>query len=89
MPSGPATPVDMVVDYYKYDFEFAEPPRVTSLKNTQPLPTFKNFGNEVHFVADQRGYESVVYYVAGQYLKTDESGAIVDPRLKLNQVRYI
>ncbi|KAJ1295707.1 hypothetical protein BS78_01G243300 [Paspalum vaginatum] len=86
MPSGPATPVDMVIDYFKYDYEFAEPPRVTSLQNTQPLSTFKNFGDEVHFVADQRGYESVVYFVAEQYLKTDKSGAIVDPRLKLNQV---
>uniref|UniRef100_A0A0D9XJ20 Amine oxidase domain-containing protein n=1 Tax=Leersia perrieri TaxID=77586 RepID=A0A0D9XJ20_9ORYZ len=77
MPSGPSTPVDMVIDYYKYDYEFAEPPRVTSLQNTQPLPTFNNFGDEVHFVADQRGYESVVYLVAGKYLKTDKSGAIV------------
>ncbi|CAN6293608.1 unnamed protein product [Urochloa humidicola] len=86
MPSGPSTPVDMVIDYYKYDYEFAEPPRVTSLQNTMPLPTFKNFGDDVYFVADQRGYESVVYYIAGTYLKTNKSGAIVDPRLRLNKV---
>uniref|UniRef100_A0ACD5WPA4 Uncharacterized protein n=1 Tax=Avena sativa TaxID=4498 RepID=A0ACD5WPA4_AVESA len=87
MPAGPSMPVDMVLDYYQHDFEFAEPPRVTSLQNTLPLPTFDNFGDDVYFVADPRGYESVVYHVAGQYLKTDpESGAIVDPRLKLNTV---
>ncbi|KAF0928368.1 hypothetical protein E2562_003188 [Oryza meyeriana var. granulata] len=86
IPSGPAAPVDMVIDYYKYDYEFAEPPRVTSLQNTKPLPTFNNFGDDVHFVADQRGYESVVYHVAGNYLKMNKSGAIVDPRLKLNTV---
>ncbi|CAL4916363.1 unnamed protein product [Urochloa decumbens] len=85
-PSGPSTPVDMVLDYYKYDYEFAEPPRVTSLQNTMPLPTFKNFGDDVYFVADQRGYESIVYYIAGKYLKTNKSGAIVDPRLRLNKV---
>ncbi|RLN41330.1 hypothetical protein C2845_PM01G06080 [Panicum miliaceum] len=85
-PNGPATPVDMVVDYHKYDYEFAEPPRVTSLQNTVPLPTFSDFGDDVYFVADQRGYESVVYYLAGQYLKADKSGKIVDPRLKLNKV---
>ncbi|KAF8718078.1 hypothetical protein HU200_025556 [Digitaria exilis] len=86
-PNGPATPVDMAVDYRKYDFEFAEPPRVTSLQNAVPLPTFSDFGDDVYFVADQRGYESVVYYLAGQYLKSDESsGKIVDPRLKLNKV---
>ncbi|CAO2146129.1 unnamed protein product [Urochloa humidicola] len=86
MPSGPSMPVDMVVDYYKYDYEFAEPPRVTSLQNTMPLPTFKNFGDDVYFVADQRGYESVVYYIAGKYLKTNKSGDIVDKRLRLNKV---
>uniref|UniRef100_A0ACD5UKN0 Uncharacterized protein n=1 Tax=Avena sativa TaxID=4498 RepID=A0ACD5UKN0_AVESA len=87
MPTGPSTPVAMVLDYYRHDFEFGEPPRVTSLQNTQPLPTFRDFGHDLYFVADQRGYESVVYHVAGQYLETDpESGAIVDPRLKLNTV---
>ncbi|KAG0522886.1 hypothetical protein BDA96_07G076300 [Sorghum bicolor] len=85
-PNGPATPVDMVVDYYKYDYEFAEPPRVTSLQNVVPLPTFSDFGDDVYFVADQRGYEAVVYYLAGQFLKTDRSGKIVDPRLQLNKV---
>ncbi|KAL6649388.1 hypothetical protein ACP70R_013612 [Stipagrostis hirtigluma subsp. patula] len=85
-PNGPATPVDMVVDYFKYDYEFAEPPRVTSLQNTVPLATFSDFGDDVYFVADQRGYESVVYHLAGQYLKTDKSGNIVDPRLQLNKV---
>nr|ACF82996.1 unknown [Zea mays] len=85
--NGPATPVDMVVDYYKFDYEFAEPPRVTSLQNTVPLATFSDFGDDVYFVADQRGYEAVVYYLAGQYLKTDDkSGKIVDPRLQLNKV---
>ncbi|CAM0914139.1 unnamed protein product [Alopecurus aequalis] len=87
MPTGPSTPVDMVVDYYQHDFEFAEPPRVTSLQNTQPLPTFDDFGDDVYFVADPRGYESVVYHVAGQYLRTDpKTGAIVDPRVRLNTV---
>ncbi|MQM20932.1 hypothetical protein Taro_053961 [Colocasia esculenta] len=84
----PSTPLDMVVDYYSYDYEFAEPPRVTSLQNTQPLPTFANFGEDVYFVADQRGYESVVYDLAGQFLVTDGRGNIVDPRLKLGKVSY-
>ncbi|CAM0901750.1 unnamed protein product [Alopecurus aequalis] len=87
MPTGPSTPVDMVVDYFRHDFEFGEPPRATSLQNTQPLPTFNDFGHDVYFVADPRGYESVVYHVARQYLRSDrKSGAIVDPRLTLNTV---
>ncbi|CAD6265930.1 unnamed protein product [Miscanthus lutarioriparius] len=65
-PNGPATPVDMVVDYYKFDYEFAEPPRVTSLQNVVPLSTFSHFGDD--------------------FLKTDRSGKIVDPRLQLNKV---
>jgi polyamine oxidase len=86
LPNGPSSPVDMVVDYFTYDYEFAEPPRVTSLRNTVPLPTFTDFGDDNYFVADQRGYEAVVYYLAGQYLGADMSGNIVDARLQLNKV---
>ncbi|KRY05901.1 Polyamine oxidase, partial [Trichinella patagoniensis] len=50
------------------------------------LATFANFGEDVYFVADQRGYESVVYHVAHQFLKTNKDGTIVDPRLILNKV---
>ncbi|KAJ4751287.1 Polyamine oxidase [Rhynchospora pubera] len=82
----PSTPLDMVIDYYNFDYEFAEPPRVTSLQNTVPLATFANFGEDVYFVADQRGYQSVVYYVAKQFLKSDKTGAITDSRLMLNKV---
>ncbi|KAJ4795756.1 Polyamine oxidase [Rhynchospora pubera] len=82
----PSTPLDMVVDYYTYDYEFAEPPRVTSLQNTVPLPTFSNFGEDVYFVADQRGYQSVVYHTAHQFLKSDKTGTICDRRLMLNKV---
>uniref|UniRef100_A0A453JCK0 Amine oxidase domain-containing protein n=1 Tax=Aegilops tauschii subsp. strangulata TaxID=200361 RepID=A0A453JCK0_AEGTS len=69
LPNGPSAAVDMILDYFKYDYEFAEPPRVTSLQNTIPLATFSDFGDDVYFVADQRGYEAVVYHLAGQYLK--------------------
>ncbi|XP_052150609.1 LOW QUALITY PROTEIN: polyamine oxidase 1-like [Oryza glaberrima] len=86
LPNGPSSPVDMVVDYYLYDYEYAEPPRVTSLQNAVPQRTFSDFGDDVYFVADQRGYESVVHYLAGQYLNTDDSGNVADPRLQLNKV---
>ncbi|PKA58212.1 Polyamine oxidase [Apostasia shenzhenica] len=82
----PSAALEMVIDYYKFDYEFAEPPRVTSLQNTVPLPTFANFGEDVYFVADQRGYEIVVHNTAHQFLKTTKDGVIVDPRLQLNKV---
>ncbi|KAK6931061.1 Amine oxidase [Dillenia turbinata] len=92
MGSVPATPLEMAFDYYNNDYEFAEPPRVTSLENTQPLPTFENYGEDVYFVADSRGYETVVLYAAEQYLTTDKAGKITDPRLLLNkpvvEIRY-
>ncbi|KAI3850669.1 hypothetical protein MKW98_030729 [Papaver atlanticum] len=81
----PSTPLEMAIDYYTYDYEFGEPPRVTSLQNTEPLPTFTNFGEDLYFVADSRGYESVVHYVAKQFLTTNKAGDIIDPRLKLNK----
>lgn len=81
----------MVIDYYNYDYEFAEPPCVTSLQNTVPLPTFSNYGEDVYFVADPRGYQIVVYHVAYQFLKSQKTGAIrpiTDPRLLLNKVCF-
>ncbi|XP_077220860.1 polyamine oxidase 1-like isoform X3 [Tasmannia lanceolata] len=81
----PSAPIEMAIDYYNYDYEFAEPPRVTSLQNTEPLPTFSNFGEDLYFVADPRGYESVVYYVAKQYLTSNSAGQITDSRVKLNK----
>ncbi|KAI3982774.1 hypothetical protein MKX01_010257 [Papaver californicum] len=81
----PTTPLDIAVDYYTHDFEFAEPPRVTSLQNTEPLPTFTDFGEDLYLVADSRGFKSVVYYIAKQFLITDDAGDITDPRLKLNK----
>ncbi|RZC72583.1 hypothetical protein C5167_048062 [Papaver somniferum] len=74
------------VDYYTYDYEFGEPPRVTSLLNTEPLPTFTDFGEDLCLVADPRGFESVVYYLAKQFLTTNDAGDITDPRLKLNKI---
>ncbi|EFJ34103.1 hypothetical protein SELMODRAFT_439136 [Selaginella moellendorffii] len=81
----PSTPVEMVLDYYNYDYEFAEPPRVTSLKNTQPNPTFHNFGDSNFLVADQRGYSYLVQKLAEEFLDSKD-GVITDPRLKLNTV---
>lgn len=76
----------MVLDYYIYDYENAEPPRVTSLQRNLPLATFVNFGEDMYFVADQRGYEIVVHDLAKKILKTNENGSIIDPRLKLGKV---
>ncbi|XP_002986594.2 polyamine oxidase [Selaginella moellendorffii] len=81
----PKTPVEMVLDYYNYDYEFAEPPSVTSLKNTQPNPTFHNFGDDNYLVADQRGYSYLVQKLAEEFL-ANKNGKITDPRLQLNKV---
>lgn len=81
----PSDPVEQVLDYYHNDYEFAEPPRVTSLKSTQPLSTFEDFGEELHFVSDPRGYKAVVHYLANSYLQ-NKNGTTTDPRLKLNKI---
>ncbi|KAJ4978599.1 hypothetical protein NE237_009379 [Protea cynaroides] len=75
----------MVIDYYYYDFEDSEPRRVTSLKNTEPRQFEVDFGEDQYFVADGRGYASVVHYTATQFLSS-KLGIITDPRLKLNKV---
>ncbi|KAJ7566173.1 hypothetical protein O6H91_02G091200 [Diphasiastrum complanatum] len=83
--SVPSTPLEMTLDWQNYDFEFAEPPRITSLKNTQPNPTFVNFGNDEYFVADPRGYTYIVQRLAEEFL-TQQKGKIQDSRLQFHKV---
>ncbi|XP_037496176.1 polyamine oxidase 1 isoform X1 [Jatropha curcas] len=78
----PRTPLEMVVDYYHNDYEDGEPPKVTSLKHTYPRNEFVDHGEDPYFVADPRGFEIIVQYLAKQFL----SSLTTDPRLKLNKV---
>ena len=66
-------------------FECSEPPRVTSLKNVLPNPTFDEFGEDEYFVADSRGYEHIVHKIAQEFLVSSNEN-ISDNRLKLNKV---
>ncbi|KAH9769253.1 polyamine oxidase 1 [Citrus sinensis] len=81
----PMTPLEMAIDYFFNDYEDAEPPRITSLKTTYPRNQLVDFGEDSYFVADPRGFESVVHSVAKQFL-SHRHQVIRDPRLKLNKV---
>jgi polyamine oxidase len=81
----PRTPVETVVDFFYNDFEDAEPPRISSLKNTFPREEFESFGEDEYFVADPRGFVSVLHYIAKQFLYY-KNGVVADPRVKLNKV---
>lgn len=70
----PETPLEMAIDFFFYDFEIAEPPRVTSLKNVEPIATFEYYGEDEYFVADSRGYEHVVQRLARSF-----SPAVTEP----------
>eukprot|EP01018_Ginkgo_biloba_P022621 Gb_35099 [translate_table: standard] len=83
--SVPKSPLEMAIDFYFYDFEIAEPPRVTSLKNVEPIATFDTYGEDEYFVADSRGYEYLLHKIAEEFLKS-EKGSIIDNRLNLNKV---
>ncbi|KAH9304248.1 hypothetical protein KI387_008652, partial [Taxus chinensis] len=81
----PTTPLEMAIDFYFYDFESAEPPRVTSLMHVEPYATFVDFGEDNYFVADSRGYEHVVHELAKGFLNSTD-GNITDTRLQFNKV---
>lgn len=81
----PTSPLDMAIDYLNYDYEAAEPPRITSLKNVLPRPTFHDYGEDVYLVADQRGYVHLVHQLAKEFLKY-QGDDLVDPRVKFNKV---
>ncbi|XP_038724685.1 polyamine oxidase 1-like [Tripterygium wilfordii] len=81
----PTTPLEMVIDFYYNDYEDAEPPKYTSLKHTYPRGESEDFGESTYFVADPRGFESVVHYFSDEFL-LNKNGVIRDPRLRLNKV---
>ncbi|CAN1179762.1 Polyamine oxidase 1 [Linum perenne] len=84
----PKTPLEMVIDYFQNDYEEGEQPSVTSLKNTFPRQEYTDFGHKTYFVADPRGFQSIVHYIAHQFLSHHHGHQLIidDPRLKLNQV---
>ncbi|CAH9091979.1 unnamed protein product [Cuscuta europaea] len=74
--SIPSTPIELAIDFILHDFEMAE---------VEPIPTYVNFGEREYLVADERGYEHLLYKMAATFLSTSD-GKIVDTRVKLNTV---
>ena len=70
----PSSPGDNFIDWFAFDFCFAEPPNVTSLYNSQ-LATYEDFGPDDFFVTDQRGYAHLANCLAEDF---------IDGRLRLN-----
>lgn len=54
----------------------------------EPISTYVDFGEREFLVADERGYEHLLYKMAENFLFTSE-GKITDSRLKLNTVKFI
>ncbi|KAK4372144.1 hypothetical protein RND71_007528 [Anisodus tanguticus] len=75
-PSTPKTPIELAIDFILHDFEMAE---------VEPISTYVDFGEREFLVADERGYEHLLYKMAENFLFTSE-GKITDSRLKLNTV---
>ncbi|KAK1413292.1 hypothetical protein QVD17_35064 [Tagetes erecta] len=72
----PETPIELAIDFILHDFEMAE---------VEPISTYVDFGEREFLVADERGYEYLLYKLAEEFLVTS-NGKIMDNRLKLNSV---
>ncbi|XP_057807749.1 polyamine oxidase 1 isoform X2 [Salvia miltiorrhiza] len=75
--TAPKTPIELAIDFILHDFEMAE---------VEPISTYVEFGEREFLVADERGYEHLLYKMAETFLFTSEDGEISDSRLKLNKV---
>lgn len=76
-PSTPKTPIELAIDFILHDFEMAE---------VEPISTFVDYGEREFLVADERGYEHLVYKIAKTFLSTSEDDEILDNRLQFNKV---
>ncbi|XP_074316274.1 polyamine oxidase 1-like [Silene latifolia] len=81
----PKTPLERMVDFYSFDGEQAEAPRVTSLKHVLPRPEYSLYGEGEYFVADERGFEGIVHEIAKTCLAYKD-GRVIDARLYYNKV---
>ena len=75
-----STAEDEWIDWFEYDFCFAESPDNSSLFATIPLPTYNDFGEDTgdYFVSDSEGFSKVVRCLADEFLVQGDS------RLHLN-----
>ncbi|KAE9584823.1 hypothetical protein Lal_00024345 [Lupinus albus] len=70
------TPIELAIDFMLHDFEMAE---------VEPISTYVDFGEKEFMIADERGYDYLLYNMGRDFLFTLE-GTILDTRLKLNKV---
>ncbi len=82
----PTTPEDNFIEWYRFDFCFAESPDNSS--TFLSLPIGEVFGGSDRFadwfVTDSRGFDYLVECLAATFLDTDQDGAFIDERLHLN-----
>jgi len=73
----PVTPVERAVEFFNFDFEFADEPSDSGLINNFKI--FASHGKDDLFVADKRGYSQIIYDMA------DEVGLQVNENLFFNE----
>ncbi|XP_072021731.1 uncharacterized protein [Amphiura filiformis] len=74
----PKTPIDSVVEWFEYDFQWTDPPSVTSLQSTTLLPADES---DEWFVKDPRGYE----YIFNDIIESIRKDPYLSP-IRLNKI---
>ncbi|KAK9015489.1 hypothetical protein V6N11_006594 [Hibiscus sabdariffa] len=90
---SPLTPIELAIDFILHDFEMAGKLFHSCFSlfgfqeksKVEPISTYVDFGEREYLVADERGYEYLLYKMAEDFLFTSEE-KILDNRLKLNKV---
>ncbi len=83
----PSTPEDHFVEWFEFDFCFAEPPDVSSLFRDIDISTYTDFlqspenNGEDFFVTDNRGMPFLIDCLANNFSNNEPSN---DPRIYLN-----
>ena len=81
---------DKFLDWYSFDFCFAEPPQNTSLFHTLPTATYTDFGNasntEDFFVVDQMGFVKLVECLADGIFGVNNSRLLLNT--KVNVIKW-
>ena len=77
-------PIEKAAEFYCFDFEFADEPEDTGLKNN--AHTFKDHGDDDLFIGDKQGFSQIIRNIVDQIPLMEGKNLLFDKYV--TQIKY-
>ena len=90
----PSSPEDSFIEWFEFDFCFAETPNVSSLFLSIDLPTYSDFladpGNDAgdYYITDNRGYPALIQCLANNFSTNPSSDDRIHMETVVTRIEY-